>query len=137
MWDWMQSHAGLIFALSVVMFVASLIVMVVLIIRMPEDHFLRKRERPWKQSHPALRVGLAVVRNVLGAALLLVGLIMLLTPGQGVLCILVGISLLDIPGKRKLETKIVQRETVHKSINWIRRKAGRPPLKVPPKTHGD
>jgi archaellum biogenesis protein FlaJ (TadC family) len=137
MWEWTQSHAGLIFAVSVGMFVASLVAMVVLIIRMPEDYFLHKRERPWKQSHPALRIALIVVRNIVGAALLLIGLIMLLTPGQGVLCILIGISLLDIPGKRKLETKIVQREPVHKSIDWIRSKAGRPPLKLPPRTHGD
>lgn len=133
----MQSHAALIFALSVAMFVASLIVMVLLLIRMPEDYFLYKRERPWNRSHPAPRIALMVVRNVLGTALLLAGGIMLFTPGQGVLCILVAISLLDIPGKRKLETKIVQRPTVHKSINWIRNQAGRPPLILPPTTHGD
>ena len=77
-----------------------------------------------------------VVRNVVGAALLLAGVVMLADAGSGVLCILVGISLLDIPGKRQLETAIVQREPVHKSIDWIRRKAGRPPLKLPPRAHG-
>jgi len=133
MWEWIQSHTALIFALSVAMFVASLIVMFVLIVRMPEDYFLRKRERPWKQSHPALRLGLMVVRNLVGAALVLAGIVMLAMPGQGVLSILVGLSLLDIPGKRKLETAIVQREPVHKSLDWIRNKAGRPPLKLPPK----
>lgn len=137
MWDWMQEHTGLIFGLSVGMFVASLVVMVVLIVRMPEDCFLRKHERPWKQSHPALRIAVLVVRNVIGAALLLAGIIMLAMPGQGVLCILVGISLMSIPGKRKLETAIVRREPVHKSLNWIRKKAGKSPLKVPPKHHGD
>jgi hypothetical protein len=133
MWEWVRGHTALIFALSVGMFVASLIVMVVLIIRMPEDYFLRKRERPWKQSHPALRIVLMIVRNLVGAALLLAGIIMLAMPGQGVLSILVGLSLMDIPGKRKLETAIVQREPVHKSLDWIRSKAGRPPLKLPPK----
>ena len=67
------------------------------------------------------------------AALLLLGLVMLLTPGQGVLSILVGISLLDIPGKRRLELSIIRREPVHNSMNWIRAKAGRPPLLLPPK----
>jgi hypothetical protein len=137
MWDWFQAHSGLIFGLSVGMFVASLVVMVVLIVRMPEDYFLRKRERPWKQSHPALRMLVLALRNVIGAALLLAGIIMLAMPGQGVLCILVGISLMSIPGKRKLETAIVRREPVHRSINWIRQKAGRSRLKVPPKHHGD
>jgi archaellum biogenesis protein FlaJ (TadC family) len=137
MWEWIAAHTGLILALSIAGFFATLIVMVVLIVRMPSDYFLHQREPPWKQSHPVLRIGLIVFRNLLGAALLLAGIVMLATPGQGVLSILLGISLLDVPGKRRLEMAIIRREPVHKSMDWIRKQAGRPPLKVPPKRHHD
>jgi hypothetical protein len=133
MWDWVAAHKGLIFTLSAAGFVATLMIMVVLIVRMPDDYFLHPREAPWAKSRPVLRVLLVIVRNLLGAALLLLGLVMLATPGQGVLSILVGISLLDVPGKRRLELAIIRREPVRKSMNWIREKAGRPPLQLPPK----
>src|SRR5690349_15999782 len=123
MLHWLELHAGLIFALSVASFFATLIVMVVVIVRMPEDYFVRTRARPWQQSDPVVRVAWVIVRNVLGLALLILGVIMLLTPGQGVLSILVGISLLDVPGKRKLQLAILRREPVQKSLNWIRQRA--------------
>ena len=137
MWDWIAAHSGLILTLSIAGFFATLIVMVVMIVRMPDDYFLHPRGRPWQGAHPVLRTALIVVRNLLGAALLLVGFVMLLTPGQGVLSILLGISLLDIPGKRRLELSILRREPVHKSLNWIRKRAGRPPLKLPAKRRVD
>jgi hypothetical protein len=70
---------------------------------------------------------------VLGAVFLLAGLAMLFTPGQGLLTILMGIMLLNFPGKQRLELAIVRRPAVLKSINWVRGRAGRPPLQLPEK----
>ena len=77
-----------------------------------------------------------VLKNLLGGALVLIGLVLSLPLvfGQGVLTMLIGISLLDLPGKRKLELSIVRREPVRKSMDWMRRRAGRPPLELPPKS---
>jgi hypothetical protein len=61
-------------------------------------------------------------------------MVLLLLPGQGILTLLIGISLLDFPGKRQLEKRIARERHVLKAINWIRAKAGRPPLEVPPGT---
>ena len=55
---------------------------------------------------------------------------MLLTPGQGLLSILVGIMLMDLPGKYKVERAIIRKEKVLSTINWLRAKAHRPPLQV-------
>ena len=74
--------------------------------------------------HPALSLYFTLV---------LMGLAMLVLPGQGVLTLLIGISLLDFPGKRKLEKKIVRAPTVHRAIDAIRRRAGQPPLLLPEK----
>jgi hypothetical protein len=49
-------------------------------------------------------------------------------PGQGILTILLGIMLLDLPGKRDLENKLVSRPQVLKTINKLRHKFGKPNL---------
>ncbi len=53
---------------------------------------------------------------------------MLMTPGQGLLTILVGLVLTDFPGKHKIEQKLIAMPKVLSSLNWIRAKAKKPPL---------
>ena len=60
------------------------------------------------------------------------GITMLALPGQGILTILIGISLMNFPGKRKLELRIIGQHTIYKAVNWIRAKAHKPPLQLPP-----
>ncbi len=118
---------------SIITFVATLLIVPWLIIRLPSDYFVRDQRPPTvlRKRHPAIRITLLVVKNLLGGVLLLGGLAMLVTPGQGVLSILIGLSLLDFPGKFWLERKIVCRRPVHRTIDWIRRKAGREPMILP------
>jgi hypothetical protein len=77
-----------------------------------------------------LRWGGLVVKNLLGAFLVLLGVLMSLpgVPGQGVLTILLGVMLLDFPGKRKLELKLVSRPKVLRTINRIRHRFDKSPL---------
>jgi hypothetical protein len=79
-------------------------------------------------SHPVLRGLLYGAKNVLGVIFLIAGLAMLALPGQGILTIVIGLALLDFPGKFALERWLVTRKAVLNSINWMRRKRGRPPL---------
>jgi hypothetical protein len=51
-------------------------------------------------------------------------------PGQGALTILVGVLLLDIPGKHKLLVRIVRRPRLLRLINRLRKRYGKPPLLV-------
>ncbi len=71
---------------------------------------------------------LIIGKNLLGGLLIVAGLIMLVTPGQGVLSILLGLVLVDVPGKRKVERKIIERKSVLKVVNRLRARAGQPPL---------
>ncbi|HRD19060.1 MAG TPA: hypothetical protein PLB60_08410, partial [Candidatus Marinimicrobia bacterium] len=57
-----------------------------------------------------------------------VGFLLLFIPGQGILTILVGIILMNFPGKYRLERKLVQRPGVLQGINKIRKKFNRPLL---------
>jgi hypothetical protein len=56
---------------------------------------------------------------------------MLIVPGQGMLTIAVGLVLTNFPGKFRLERWIATRRSVWRSINWLRRRAGREPLERP------
>ena len=78
-----------------------------------------------------LRIASRAIKNLLGAALVLIGIAMLVLPGQGALTILAGVFLLEFPGKRRLELRIVRQRPVHLTINWIRARVGRPPLVLP------
>lgn len=135
MWDWIQNHRELVAWLglsSVVMFVGGVVLVPVLLVRMPADWFLHDRKALRRRSeHPVLRLTWAFVRNVLGVVLILVGLALLVLPGQGILTILLGLALSDFPGKRRLEIAIIRRPGVHRAIDWIRRKWNRPPILLP------
>jgi hypothetical protein len=54
---------------------------------------------------------------------------MLITPGQGVVSILMGLFLMEFPGKNTLELKFINHDQTFKTLNWLRNKAGKPPLK--------
>lgn len=110
---------------SVVIFVGSLIALPIVVIRLPADYFANGDER---KKRNAGTIALAILRNVLGLALLLAGVAMLFLPGQGVLMILASLVVMQFPGKKKLERKLVARRSVLRTLNRIRKKAGKPPL---------
>ena len=118
-------------AASAFVFLGTLAAIPFILVRLPADYFDIRIPRVWmKGAHPVLRIAGLFAKNVAGLIFLLAGLAMLVLPGQGVLTILIGISLLDFPGKRRLEAKIVGYPTVFNVINSLREKFGRPPLIV-------
>ena len=116
---------GWLAAASALMFVASLLVIPVVASRIPADYFCahRRGRTLWRTRRPVLRLCVLVLKNMLGLALFLAGVLMLFLPGQGLLAIFLGIMLMDFPGKVQLERYLISRGPVLKSINWIRRKA--------------
>lgn len=119
--------------LSLLTFFGSAAALPWLIARLPADYLSRDADtaRPhWPKNQIAWWL-LRGVRNLAGLLLLLAGLVMLITPGQGILTVLAGLCLMDVPGKVQLERRLAGRPRVLKSLNWIRRRAGKPPL-LPP-----
>jgi Putative transmembrane protein (PGPGW) len=134
--EWLREHATLLWWLglgSAVTFAGSLLMIPVLIARLPVDYFTTSRRRPsgWGRQHPALWTSLAVLRNVVGGLVVLAGIAMLLLPGQGLLAILVGLTLIDFPGRTRLLRSLVRKRPVARALNWIRARVGRPPLEIP------
>jgi hypothetical protein len=122
--------------LTAAVMVASTLLLPWLIIQMPPDYFLQGHRHPLarRERHWALHVALVLGKNLLGLIMVLAGTAMLALPGQGVLTILAGIMVMDFPGKYRLEGAIIRRRAVLKGLNWIRRRAHKPPL-IPPPRH--
>lgn len=125
----------LITAISIFTFFGSLAALPILIVRLPEDYFIRQPVRDWPTRHPLVHILLVIAKNIFGVGLVLAGIAMLVLPGQGLLTILVGLMLLDFPGKRRLERRLIQIPPVLNSINWIRMRYHRKPLRVDPESN--
>ena len=118
---------------SAVGFIGSLIAIPLILVRLPADYFDTRTPRHWmKDHHPLLRLVGLVVKNLIGAVFLLAGFAMLFLPGQGLLTMLIGISLMDFPRKRELEAKMVGQPTLLGVINTMRQKFHKPPLSLAP-----
>ncbi len=117
---------------SVLTFLVSLFLIPFLVIRIPVDYFSDEKRHilPWARRHIVIRwIGL-ILKNIFGLVCITLGIAMLFLPGQGLLTMFIGILLLNFPGKYRLERWVIRQPSVLNSANWLRVKAGRPPLIV-------
>lgn len=105
-----------------------------IVARIPEDYFSEAAAppMPWARMHPVWRAVLHGLKNLLGVLFAVAGVAMLVLPGQGLLTLFLAFMLLEFPGKRRLELWLVRRPILRRVIDWIRRRAGRRPLRLPP-----
>jgi hypothetical protein len=121
---------------SALSFIGSLVAIPIVVARLPVDHFVAPHEAAdWVTSSVARRLWL-VLKNLLGILLIAGGIIMLILPGQGVLTILLGVAVMDLPGKWRVMRALARRPEVMKALNWMRERAQKPPL-IPPPRKGD
>jgi hypothetical protein len=127
-WLW----SGALFAVAfLVTFALSLAVVGALLVRLPATYFLDRHERGlWIDQHPIVRWLGIILKNALGWALIALGAVLSLpgVPGQGLLTILLGVMLIDFPGKRTLERRLIGRPGVLDRVNRLRARFGRRPL---------
>lgn len=129
MFGWKGVVIGIV--LFLITFSSSLAIVSFIMVKIPADYFKPDNPRAvMPNRHQAIRSLAILARNLLGAFLVLLGIVMSLpgVPGQGLLTILLGIMLLDFPGKRTLEYKLVSKPKVRDAINKLRRKFGKPDL---------
>ncbi len=87
-------------AVSVASAVVSVFAVGAVLARIPADYFVNPAARLPIDRHPVLKVLVVVGRNLLGYVLIVLGVVLSLpgVPGQGVLTILMGVMLIDLPG---------------------------------------
>ena len=124
--------------LSLLAALATIIGVPWVVTRLPSDYFTRPERVVWKASsdEPVIALIVIVLKNLLGLLLVALGLIMLVTPGQGILTLLIGLLLMNFPGKFRLERWLVSRPGVLHGLNWLRRRQGSAPFDASQKYSG-
>ena len=116
--------------LSLLALIATIVGVPWVVTRLPKDYFVRSERVVWRASFdaPLLSLVTSMLKNLLGLLLVVLGLIMLVTPGQGIVTLLIGLLLMNFPGKYHLERWLVSRPGVLKGLNWLRRREGQLPF---------
>lgn len=119
--------------LSLLGLVATVLGIPWVVARLPADYFNQPQRAVWrlKGEEPWFALLLGGLKNIVGALLVLLGVIMLVTPGQGLLTLLVGLLLMNFPGKYRLERWLVMRPGVLSALNWLRKRSGQVPFDPP------
>ena len=105
----------------------------VVMVKIPANYFSSHYVQDFlPNSSWLVRWGAVILKNLLGVFLIILGIILSLpgVPGQGILTILLGLIMIDIPGKRPLEARIIKRPAVLSAINGLRRRYGKPELQL-------
>lgn len=135
LFEWAQSHSLILWVVSVVslvIFIGTLVALPFLVARIPEDYFLCSETRsPRRYANSPAGILYLIVKNLAGFVFVIVGIAMLFMPGQGILTILIGVMLMNFPGKHSLELRIISQPSVLGAINWMRARSQRPPLALP------
>ena len=132
MFDWIQENGNILYILAALSPLSLIIIAALaplVIVRMPENYFTqRHRQKVVKPPHPVYRYSLLIFKNTLGSLFVVAGFLMVFIPGQGLLTMLIGLILMDFPGKYRIERWLVSNTGVLKPLNWLREKKGKPPL---------
>lgn len=108
---------------SLIMFVSALLFLPTLIGRLPKDVFIRRRTS--RAGHPLLRILGLIIKNGAGLIFLFMGFVMLFVPGQGLLTMVAGLSLMNFPGKTALIHRLLAIKKLQKGLNALRRRMNR------------
>jgi hypothetical protein len=130
---WLEQHQSLGWtaAIGIGAFVLSVVVGMAVVVWLPADYFVRSpAAHGFWHAHRALRILLLLAKNLVGGLLLLLGVVLALplVPGPGLLFMLIGIGLLDFPGKRALERRLLRVPRVLAGVNRLRARFGKPPI---------
>ena len=117
-------------SISLFVFLFSLLSIKWLVSLIPEDYFINKKDSKIKTNNIFIWYTVLIFKNLIGYSLILGGIMMLVLPGQGLFTIIIGLMMSNYPGKYSIEKKFIAIPTILKSINWLRRKSNKPPIRI-------
>ena len=117
-------------SISLFVFLFSLLSIKWLVSLIPEDYFINKKDSKIKTGNIFIWYIVLIFKNLIGYSLILCGIMMLVLPGQGLFTIIIGLMMSNYPGKYSIEKKFIAIPTILKSINWLRRKSNKPPIRI-------
>ena len=103
-----------------------------ILVKLPRDHFKSDKSKRVTGSNATVRVLKVIGKNVAGVLLIALGVVLSLpgVPGQGLLTVLLGVMLVDFPGKDRLEQKLLSKPSIINTINRLRGRFGKPALEL-------
>lgn len=113
-----------------VTFLANLALVSFILVKIPAEYFRESQGKFLAKQSQVVRVLALIGKNIAGVLLVVLGVLLSLpgVPGQGVLTILLGVMLLDFPGRQRFERWIVSSPKVFKAVNKLRQRFDKPPL---------
>jgi hypothetical protein len=114
-------------------FFINLAIVSFILVKLPADHFSKRRKTKfWSGPRPWLHAAKVIGKNIGGVLLVALGVVLSLpgVPGQGLLTILLGVMLLDFPGRHRLEQKLLSKPSIVNTINRLRGRFEKPPLEL-------
>jgi len=129
--SWMSQNTSILAAIagfSFLLLTTSLLATPWVLARLPENYFSKP---PSRKPRSARRLCTSFIKTVLGSIMVLAGLAMMFTPGPGLVCLVLGMALSEFPGKHRLLTRLIRRPSVFSTLNWLRKKASKPPFVLP------
>lgn len=118
-------------AISVALSATTLALAVVVVVSWPSTRF-KQSDGPPTERHALVALFRTIAKNALGVLIVALGAVMALpgVPGQGMLMMIVGLTLLDFPGRRRLEARLLRKPRVLGAINRVRARFDRLPLEL-------
>jgi hypothetical protein len=120
-------------SIFVASFLINLAIVSIILVKLPADHFSKHRKTKfWAGPRPAIHAAKVIGKNIAGILLVALGIVLSLpgVPGQGLLTVLLGIMLLDFPGRHRLEQKLLSKPSIVNTINRLRGRFDKPPLQL-------
>jgi len=135
---WLIDYSSILISLgglSILILLFSIIGMGWFVAQIPEDYFIHDKRQAgyWIKYSSQARIVIMISKNIFGGIMLISGLFLLILPGQGLLTIIIGLLLIDYPGKFRLEQKIISIPSIFRGLNWFRAKAKKPNFLHPKK----
>ncbi len=131
---WLKEHVVLLAIISAVLGAIALMTGAIVAIRLPADYFTQPASdaNSSEKSNATSHLAIKILKNIVGVILILLGgvLSVPLVPGPGILILLMGLMLTSFPWKRKLELKLLRTRFVLSPVNWMRQRAGQPPIQT-------
>lgn len=115
---------------SLLMLVGSAAALPRVVARLPEDWFVRP-PRTWEtvwRSGDAREIRRRLARNAIGGLFVVAGAAMLVLPGQGLLTLLLGVLLTDLPIRRRVVGWLCRRRRLARALQRLRQASRQPPF---------
>lgn len=127
-YEWLEKNSYILLYLGVFsfcIFFMSIFGIKYFAAKIPKDYFTNKqRVSKLKESSIVLWLFYIITKNLIGYIFIILGILALVLPGQGILMILIGLVMSNYPGKQNLERRVISIKTVRRSVNWLRKKSG-------------